>query len=91
MRALDIKPLRGIVLEARGGPVGDRLSCRVRSEERSLLLTAGGTGEARFLPHRGFPYYETFLYVVHCSSADGAAGADGRRLGSFVTLRLEVE
>jgi hypothetical protein len=91
LRALDIKPVRRVVLEAQGGPAGDRLSCRIRTEERSMVLTPEGSGGATFAPHRGFPYYETFLYVVRCRSSDGGTGPDGRRLGSFVSLRLEVE
>jgi hypothetical protein len=91
LRALDIKPVRGIVLEARGGPGGDRLSCRLGGAEKEVLLRAGQPGEVTFAPPRGFPYYETFLYVLRCRSRGSGEAAAGRRaVGSFVSLRLEV-
>ena len=92
LRALDIKRVKQVILEARGGPAGDRLSCHLGDAAAATLsLTPGGVAQATFAPSRGFPYYETFLYVLRCRSTSGGAGPDGRALGSFVTLRLEVE
>jgi hypothetical protein len=92
LRALDIKPVRRVAIEARGGPGGDRLSCRVAAEEHDLVLSADQKGEMAFTPPRGFPYYETFLHVVSCrSTAEASARAESTTRGSFVTLRLEVE
>ena len=87
VRALDLKPVRQVVVGATGGPQGDRLTCRLGGEASTLTLSAGGSGEATFTPPRGFPYYETFLYVLRCRSASG--GSDAR--GAFVTLKLVVD
>ena len=87
LRALDIKPIRQVVLDARGGPAGDRLSCRLGNETATLDLGPGGTGQATFTPPRGFPYYETFLYVLRCRSTSGGAGPNG----TFVALKLVVD
>jgi hypothetical protein len=92
LRALDIKPIRRVVFEVLGGPAGDRLSCRLAGEEHSLTLTAGQTAEMAFSPPRGFPYYQTFLYVYECrSSADASAQPQTAPRGSFVVLKLEVQ
>ena len=91
LRALDIKRVRQVLLEARGGPAGDRLSCRMGAETAAVSLAPGDSAELAFSPRPGFPYYETYLYVLRCRSTSGGVGADGRSLGSFVTLRLVVE
>ncbi len=88
VRALDLKPVRRILVEAQGGPAGDRLSCRLAGETETLTLAPGQSGEMAFSPSRGFPYYETFLYVLECRS-DAAAPA-GSPPGSFLVLRLDV-
>jgi hypothetical protein len=91
LRALDIKPVRRVALEARGGPAGDHPSCRLGGEEKSLQLAPGEAAQASFSPPRGFPYYETFLYVLRCRSRESGPGPDGRPLGTFVSIRLEVD
>ena len=87
LRALDIKRVRQVVLDATGGPAGDRLTCRLGSETATLDLSPGASGQATFTPPRGFPYYETFLYVLRCRSTSGGAGPNG----SFVSLKLVAE
>ena len=92
LRALDIKPVRRVVVEAKGGTVGDRLACRLAGQEHALTLSAGQRGEMAFEPPRGFPYYETFLHVIECrSSAEVGTAPEDPPRGSFVVLRLEVE
>ena len=87
LRALDIKPVRQVVLDAAGGPAGDRLSCQLGGESATLNLRPGAHATASFAPPRGFPYYETYLYVLRCRSTSGGAGPNG----SFVSLKLVVE
>ncbi len=91
LRAFDIKRVKQVLLEARGGPAGDRLSCRLDGDTATVSLGPGGSGQLAFSPRPGFPYYETYLYVLRCRSTSGGAGPDGRPLGAFVSLRLIVE
>ena len=87
VRALDIKRVLQLVVEAEGGPAGDRLTCSLGGETTTLILSPGGRGQAAFTPAPGFPYYETYLYVLRCASTAGGAGPKG----SFVSLTLKVE
>jgi hypothetical protein len=73
------------------GPAGDDVSLRMGRDEQRFQLTAGQAGEARFTPGPGFPYYDTFVHVVRMRSRRGAAGADGRTVGSFVSIALETD
>jgi hypothetical protein len=92
LRALDIAPVRGVRVRLTGGPAGDAVRVGLGAESRDLVVGPGETGEARFSPERGFPYYDTFLYVLHVRSSRGAPRPDrpGEPVGAFVRLDLEV-
>jgi hypothetical protein len=92
LRALDIKPVRRIVVETTGGPLGDVVTARLGSQGESLTLAAGEGRAMALAPGPGFPYYETFLYVLRMRSTvqDVPPDAHGRLLGAFVRIRLEL-
>ena len=50
VRALDIKRVRQVVVDAEGGPAGDRLTCSLGGETNTLILSPGGRGQAAFTP-----------------------------------------
>jgi hypothetical protein len=91
LRVLDLAPIRRVKLEATAGPGRTELRCRLDGETQVARLEAGGAAPLDFSPSRGFPYYETFLHVLRCGSAGGAAATDGRRLGAFITLTLVTD
>ena len=52
-----------------------------------------GPGQSRevTLPvGRGLRYYDTYLHVLHLRSRRGAPLPDGRPVGAFVEIRLEM-
>jgi hypothetical protein len=93
LRVLDLKPLQRVVIRATGGPIGDVVSCSLKKQNAEIRVEAGETGEATLKARSGFPYYETYLHVLHLRSRAAMAPPDdrGRCLGAFVSLRLEVE
>jgi hypothetical protein len=86
LRALE--PVVRMKIELRGGPAGDVVS--LASAENEVRVAAGRTTLLEHSPGRGFPYYDTFLYVLHFRSKGPGAVVAGRRLGAFVRIRLEV-
>ena len=89
MRALE--PVKRVTVRVVGGPAGDDVSFGIGLDHQRFQLTPGQVGEAAFTPGRGFEYYDTFVNVVRLRSRRGAAGADGRTLGSFVSIALETD
>ena len=90
VRAFDLAPVRRIVLELTGGPLGDALSVRRGLWTERLSVGPGQTREVAVPVGRGVRYYDTFLHVLHLSSRRGAPLADGRPVGAFVVIRLEM-
>jgi hypothetical protein len=88
VRALE--PVKRVTVRVVGGPTGDDVSMEMGLDEQRFQLGPGQVGEASFTPGPGFPYYDTFVNVVRLRSRRGAAGADGRALGSFVSISLET-
>ena len=90
VRAFDLAPVRSVVLRVLGGPRGDVVTARLGwswervtvgpGQERTIALPAG----------RGVRYYDTYLHVLHLRSRGGAALPDGRPVGAFVEVRLEM-
>ena len=67
VRALDIRPIRQVWwTRGRSGGGSAHLSPGRRDDQRDP--GPGGGGQATFSPPRGFPYYETFLYVLRWRS-----------------------
>jgi hypothetical protein len=88
-----IEPVRRMTLLATGGVAGDELTARLGSRTAVLTLRPSGTRNVVFEPPLGFPYKDTFVYVLRLDSTRGAVdpARHDRVLGSFVSLSLEVE
>jgi hypothetical protein len=88
-----IEPVRRMTLLATGGPAGDDLSVRLGSRGAAFSLPPNETHNVVFEPALGFPYKDTFVYVLRLTSTRGAADPahPDRVLGSFVSISLEVD
>jgi len=86
--------VRGIGLRVTGGPAGDVVHASLAGSVETLTVGPGETREARLEPGRGFPYYDTFLYVLRFGSEGSATAARGEGpdgcTGAFVHLALDV-
>jgi hypothetical protein len=90
VRAFDLAPVRRIVLRFTGGPLGDVVSVRRGWSSGRRSVGPGQSGEVGLSVGRGLRYYDTFLHVLHLRSRRGAPLADGRPVGVFVEIRLEM-
>ncbi len=90
MRAFDLAPVQRIVLRVTGGPLGDIVSVRRGWSSERVSVGPGQTREVGLSVGRGLRYYDTFLHVLHLRSRRGAPLADGREVGAFVEIRLEM-
>ena len=88
VRALE--PVSRVTVRVVAGPAGDDVSLRIGLDSQRFQLEPGQAGEATFTPGKGFPYYDTFVHVADLRSRRGATAADGRMLGSFVSIALET-
>jgi len=89
LRALE--PVRQVRVQLTGGPAGDEVTLAVDGASQSATLGPGETQELRFAPPRGFAYKDTFVYVLKSTSRRGGTIAgDGRSLGAFVAIQLDV-
>ena len=60
--------------------------------EQTAQLTPDETRELVFAPGAGFPYYDTFVTVMHFRSERGqSVPGDLRPRGAFVSVALEVD
>jgi hypothetical protein len=91
IRALE--PVRRMTVQVTGGPVGDDVTVAVGGGEERLKVAPGETRSATLATRPGFAYYDTFLHVVRFRSRAASAppAPDGRRLGAFVRITLEVD
>jgi hypothetical protein len=90
LRAFDLAPVRRVVLRFTGGPFGDVVSVRRGWSSERLSVGPGQSREVALTVGRGVRYYDTFLHVLHLRSRRGAPLADGRPVGAFVEIRLEM-
>jgi hypothetical protein len=90
VRAFDLAPVDRIVLRITGGPLGDVVSVRRGWSSERVSVGPGQTREVGLSVGRGLRYYDTFLHVLHLRSRRGASLADGREVGAFVEIRLEM-
>jgi hypothetical protein len=88
VRALE--PVARMSVRVSGGPAGDDVEIAVDGSRQTVSVAGGESRDLTFAPPLGFRYKDTFLHVVKLRSARGGAGADGRSLGAFVSIRLEV-
>ncbi len=90
LRAFDLAPVRRIVLRFTGGPLGDVVSVRRGWSSERVSVGPGQSREVALSVGRGLRYYDTFLHVLHLRSRRGSVLADGRSVGVFVEIRLEM-
>ena len=88
VRALE--PVARMVVRVLGGPVGDEVAVKVDGAAQRVRVGVGESQELVFTPSRGFVYKDTFVHVLKLHSTRGAPGPDGRSLGAFLSIRLEV-
>jgi hypothetical protein len=88
-----IEPVRRMTLLVTGGPAGDGLTVHVQSRTAAFDLRPNETHNVVFEPTLGFPYKDTFVYVLRFASTRGAPdpARPDRVLGSFVSISLEVD
>jgi hypothetical protein len=92
LRALE--PVRRMTVQVTGGPSGDDLSIETGGREQRVTVAPGETRELQLVPSTpGFPYYDTFLHVLRLRSRGSGvdANTEGRPVGSFVSIALEVD
>ncbi len=90
VRAFDLAPVREIVLRLTGGPLGDVVSVRRGWSSRRIAVGPGQTRDLAVPVGRGLRYYDTYLHVLHLRSRRGAPLPDGRAVGAFVEIRLDL-
>jgi hypothetical protein len=90
VRAFDLAPVRQIVVRLSGGPMGDVVSVRRAWSSHRVSVSPGQTREVKLAVGRGLRYYDTYLHVLHLGSRRGASLPDGRAVGAFVEIRLEL-
>jgi hypothetical protein len=90
VRAFDLAPVREIVLRLSGGPMGDVVSVRRGWSSHRVSVGPGQTREVTLPVGRGVRYYDTYLHVLHLRSRRGASLPDGRAVGAFVEIDLEL-
>ena len=91
LRAFDLAPVRQVRVFVTGGPRGDEVTARLRGSEGRVVVGPGETAEIVLPAGQGFPYYDTYLYVLHFRSERGAPyESGGRSRGAFLRLVLDV-
>jgi hypothetical protein len=92
VRMLDLKPIRTVRVKVTGGPVGDEVTIDAFGETQTVTAAPAQTAEAVFtrIPE-GFPYKDTFVHIVRLQSKRGGIGSEGRNLGGFVQILLQID
>jgi hypothetical protein len=90
VRAFDLAPVQRIVVRLSGGPMGDVVSVRRGWSRHRVPVSPGQTREVELPVGRGLRYYDTYLHVLHLRSRRGASLPDGRAVGAFVEIDLEL-
>jgi hypothetical protein len=90
VRAFDLAPVQRVVLRVTGGPLGDTVAARVGWRQQRVRVGPGEAREIGLPVGRGLAYYDTYLHVLRLRSRRGAPLSDGRRVGAFVEVRLEM-
>jgi hypothetical protein len=90
VRAFDLAPVRQIVVEVTGGPMGDSVTVRRGWSSHRLAVRPGEVREVSLPVGKGLRYYDTYLHVLRFRSRRGSPLPDGRSVGAFVRLRLEM-
>lgn len=90
VRAFDLAPVERVVAVFTGGPLGDVITVRRGFFRERVSIGPAQTREVSVPVGRGLRYYDTYLHVLRLSSRRGASLADGREVGAFVEIRLEM-
>jgi len=90
VRAFDLAPLERLSLRVRGGPLGDAVTARFGGQRVRVSVGPGESREIQLEAGRGVRYYDTYLHVLRLESRRGAPLADGRAVGAFCDLRLDM-
>jgi hypothetical protein len=92
VRAFDLAPVRAVTVRLTGGPLGDVVSVRRgwSLSSHRVSVGPGQTREVELAVGRGVRYYDTYLHVLHLRSRRGAPLPDGREVGAFVEIRLDL-
>ena len=90
VRAFDLAPVRRLVVRLTGGPLGDTVTVRRGWSSERVGVGPGQSREVALPVGRGVRYYDTYLHVLDLRSRRGAPLPDGRSVGAFVEVRLEM-
>lgn len=88
VRALE--PVRRLRLEATGGPAGDELVVSTAGGRLGIAVAPEQQNEGWLAAGAPFVYKDTFVYVLRLRSRRGAPHPEGRVLGCFVSITLDV-
>jgi hypothetical protein len=88
LRALE--PVRRMTFRATGGPGGDELAVSSGGRTLALSLAEGQTSEGVLEPGAPFVYKDSFVYRLALRSTRGGREPDGREVGAFVDVVLDV-
>jgi hypothetical protein len=89
-------PVRRVVVHLAGGPAGDVVRVRADAAAGGVPLAPFRAAELRLEPGPGYRYYSTWVYTLGFESTGAIAAGpvppgEGRRLGAFVRLELELD
>ena len=88
LRALE--PAHRMRFRVTGGASGGEVTIDVGGRTAELRLFAGEVAHTAIEVEPGFAYYDTFLHVLRFRSRGAGAADDGRVLGCFVSIEIEV-
>jgi hypothetical protein len=89
LRALE--PVRRMTFRVMGGTRGDTLAIASGGGELSVSAAPDQTVEASLAPGSPLVYKDTFVYLLRLRSRQGAADSEGRNVGAFVEIALDVD
>ncbi len=88
VRALE--PVRVMNVHVTGGPAGDDVRVAIGGSAERRSLSPGQLADLPFTPGPALLYKDSFVYVLRLGSARGGGGPDGRPIGTFVSISLDV-
>ena len=88
LRALE--PVRRMAFHATGGPGAGQLTVTTAGRTLSLAPASGETREGALEPGDPLVYKDSFVYRLTLRSTRGGRAADGRDVGAFVEIALDV-
>lgn len=85
-----LEPVNTMRFRVTGGAAGDAVTIKTGRGALALPAAAGQTVEGSLTPGSPFVYKDSFVYVLKLRSQRGRTDTQGRILGAFVQITLDV-